>query len=150
MLLLVALPERSTARKTWPARPSGLTAPGYSRPPPRLTAVFRSKEGVWPAICALLERTQRNPVPPVQPPTKTLPLVSTSRVPYMGPFGILTGDCQVVPPFVERWNPTPLPKQLAPSYIWYWIPCPGPPVLSMVNQALSPPALLSGDCSVQV
>src|SRR4029077_9538001 len=102
ILLLVAPTERSTARKTWPARPSGLIAPGYSRLPPRFTAVFRSKEGVWPPICALLERRQRNPVPPVQPPTKTLPLVSTSKVPYMGEFGKATGLCQVTPPFVER------------------------------------------------
>ena len=60
------------------------------------------KGGVWPPICALLERTQRNPVPPVQPPTNTLPLVSTSRVPHSGEFGITTGLCQVTPPFVER------------------------------------------------
>src|SRR6476659_11212409 len=119
MLLLVAPPERSTARKTWPARPSGLIAPGYSKPPPRLTAVFRSKEGVWPAICALLERTQRNAVPPLQPPTKTLPLVSTSRVPYIGELGITIGACQVTPPLVERWNWTPLPLQLIPSSAWY-------------------------------
>jgi len=150
MLLLVAPPERSTARKTWPARPSGLTAPGYSKPPPRLTAVFRSKEGVWPAICALLERRQRNPVPPVQPPTKTLPLVSTSTVPYMGEFGRVTELCHVTPPFVERCNAALVPAQLAASYIWYWKPCPGPFVLSIVNHSLSPPALLSGDCSVHV
>src|SRR6476660_5227569 len=106
MLLLVAPPEWSMARKGWPTMPPGLIAPRYSRLPPRLTAVFRSKEGVWPPICALLERTQRNPV-----------LVKA---------------------------------QLAPSYAWYWNPCPGPLVLSIVNHALSPPALLSGDCSVQV
>src|SRR5438132_12200588 len=102
MLLLVAPPEWSIARKGWPARPPGLIAPRYSRLPPRLTAVFRSKEGVWPPIWALLERTQRNDVPPLQPPTKTLPLVSTSRVPYMGEFGRTTGLCQVTPPLVDR------------------------------------------------
>src|SRR5437764_3509714 len=145
MLLLVAPPEWSIARKGWPTMPPGLIAPRYSRLPPRLTAVLRSKVGVWPPICALLERTQRNAVPPLQPPIKRFPLVSTSRVPYIGALGIAIGDCQVTPPFVERWNPTPLPKQLALSYAWYWKPWPGPLVLSMVNHSLSPPALLSGD-----
>src|SRR6266404_3042621 len=107
--------------------------------PPRVTAVLRSKVGVWPPICALLERTQRNAVPPLQPPTKRLPLVSTSSVPYIGELGITIGDCQVTPPFVERWNCTPLPLQLMPSSTWYWKPCPGPLVLSMVNHCLSPP-----------
>src|SRR6476646_5041801 len=119
--------------------------------PPRLTAVFRSKVGVWPPICALLERTQRNVEPPLQPPTKTLPFESTSSVPYMGEFGITTGDCHVAPPFVERWNWTPLPEQLAPSSAWYGNPCPGPLVRSIVNHCLSPPpAPLSADSSVQV
>src|SRR6476659_5938149 len=102
MLLLVAPPEWSIARMGWPTMPPGLIAPRYSRLPPRVTAVFRLTEGVWPPICALLERTQRNPVPPVQPPTNTLPLVSTSRVPHSGEFGIATGLCQVTPPLVER------------------------------------------------
>src|SRR4051812_38800650 len=102
MLLLVAPPEWSIARKGWPTMPPGLIAPRYSRLPPRLTAVFRSKEGIWPPICALLERRQRNPVPPVQPPTNTLPLVSTSIAPYMGEFGRVTELCHVTPPFVER------------------------------------------------
>src|SRR6266446_3395132 len=119
--------------------------------PPRLTAVFRSKVGVWPPICALLERTQRNVEPPLQPPIKTLPLVSTSSVPYIGELGITIGDCQVTPPFVERWNSTPLPLQLMPSSAWYWKPCPGPLVLSMVNHSLSPPPAPSSACSsVQV
>src|SRR5437899_10780662 len=119
--------------------------------PPRLTAAFWSKVGVCPPICALLERTQRNVVPPLEPPTKTLPLVSTSSVPYIGELGITIGDCHVTPPFVERWNSTPLPLQLMPSSDWYWKPCPGPLVLSMVNHSLSPPpAPLSGDCSTHV
>src|SRR6266508_3695303 len=112
MLLLVGPPERSTARNNCPVSPAGLIPPPPSWPP-RLTAVFRSKVGVWPPICALLERTQRNDVPPLQPPIKRLPLVSTSSVPYTGALGIAIGDCQVVPPFVERWNATALLAQLA-------------------------------------
>src|SRR5206468_9984461 len=73
------------------------------------------------------------------PPTNRLPFVSTSRVPYIGEFGILIGACQVTPPLVERWNCTPPPLQLMPSSAWYWKPCPGPLVLSMVNHSLSPP-----------
>src|SRR5205809_5175171 len=119
--------------------------------PPRLTAVFWSKVGVWPPICALLERTQRNVELETQPPINRLPLVSTSRVPYIGEPGTVMGDCQVTPPSVERWNSTPPPLQLMPSSDWYWKPWPGPLVLSMVNHSLSPPPPpRSGDCSTQV
>src|SRR6266536_2622538 len=141
MLLFVEPPERSIARNTCPQSPTPFIPP-WTMVPPRLTAVLRSKVGVWPPICALLERTQRNAVPPLQPPIKRFPLVSTSRVPYIGALGIAIGDCQVTPPFVERWNPSPPPKQLALSYAWDWKARPGPLVLSMVNHSLSPPALL--------
>src|SRR5881396_4008657 len=120
--------------------------------PPRVRAVFRSNVGVCPPICALLERSQRNVVPGlIQPPTKRLPFVSTSSVPKIGPFGTVIGACQVTPPLVERWNCTPLPLQLKPSSAWYWKPCPGPLVLSMVNHSLSPPPPpLSPESNVQV
>src|SRR5213594_3790776 len=119
MLLLVGPPERSIARNNCPSSPAGLIPPPPMSPP-RLTAVFRSKVGVWPPICALLERTQRNVEPLLQPPIKRFPLVSTSSVPYIGELGITIGDCQVTPPFVERWNCTPLPLQFTPSSAWYW------------------------------
>src|SRR5947208_16762318 len=118
--------------------------------PPRLTAVFWSKVGVSPPICALLERTQLNVLPLAQPPIKRLPLVSTSSVPYIGEPGTAIGVCQVTPPLVERWNSTPPPLQLIPSSDWYWKPCPGPLVLSIVNHCLSPPPPpLSPDSKLQ-
>src|SRR6266508_3500313 len=148
MLLLVGPPERSIARNNWPVSPAGLIPPPPSCPP-RLTAVLRSKVGVWPPNCALLERSQKNPTFP-SPPINRLPLVSTSSVPYIGELGITIGACQVTPPSVERWNCTPPPLQLMPSSDWYWKPCPGPAVLSMVNHSLSPPpASLSACSSVQ-
>src|SRR6266478_9072149 len=100
MLLLVGPPERSIARNNIPSSPTPLIPP-LPRWPPRLTAVLRSKVGVWPPICALLERSQKNVLPP-WPPTKRLPLVSTSSVPSVGELGILIGACQVTPPSVER------------------------------------------------
>src|SRR5215471_17553982 len=149
MLLLVAVTERSMARKHCPSSPAGLIPP-LPREPPMLTEVTRSKVGVWPPICALLERTQLKLVNP-SPPIKRFPLVSTSSVPKSVPLGTTIGACHVTPPLVERWNSTPPPLQLMPSSDWYWKPCPGPLVLSMVNHSLSPPpAPLSGDCSTQV
>src|SRR5205823_185445 len=149
-LLLVGLPDRSIARNNIRSRPPGFIPP-LPVEPPMLTAVIRSKVGVWPPNCALLERSQYNVEPLNQPPTKRLPFVATSSVPYTGPLGILIGACQVTPPSVERWNCTPPPLQLKPSSAWYWKPCPGPLVLSMVNHSLSPPpAPLSGERSTQV
>src|SRR5882724_10421544 len=149
MLLLVAVPERSIARNNCPSSPAGLIPP-EPRLPPMLTEVTRSKVGVWLPICALLERTQLKLLNP-SPPINRLPLVSTSSVPKSVPLGTTIGACQVTPPSVERWNSTPLPLQLKPSSDWYWKPCPGPLVLSMVNHSLSPPpAPLSGDRSTQV
>src|SRR5215510_25321 len=113
MLLLVAVPERSIAKKHCPSSPPGLIPP-EPRKPPMLTDVFRSKVGVWPPICALLERTQLKLLDP-SPPIKRLPLVSTSSVPRSVPPGTTIGACQVTPPLVERWHSTPLPLQLAPS-----------------------------------
>src|SRR5438128_7633037 len=104
MLLLVGPPERSTARKACPTSPPGFIAPFETRLPPRLTTVFWSKVGVCPPICALLERPQRNVVPPLQPPTKRLPFVSTSSVPNCGELGIAMAVCQITPPSVERLN----------------------------------------------
>src|SRR5439155_15232367 len=148
MLLLVGPPERSIARNNCPSSPAGLIPP-KPRSPPMLTAVLWSKVGVWPPNCALLERSQKNPLNP-SPPTYTLPLVSTSSVPRSVPLGTMTGACQVTPPSVDRWNSTPPPLQLAPSSDWYWKPCPGPLVLSMVNHSLSPPpAPPSGGSRVQ-
>src|SRR5215217_3631219 len=148
MLLLVAVPDRSTARNTIPSSPAGLIPP-LPMKPPMLTEVLRSNVGVWLPIWALLERTQKKVLP--SPPIKRLPFVSTSSVPYMGAWGIVMGFCHVTPPLVERWNCTPPPLQLMPSSAWYWKPCPGPLVLSIVNHCLSPPpAPLSGDRSTQV
>src|ERR1044071_55356 len=113
MLLLVAVPERSIARKHCPSSPYGFIPP-EPRKPPMLTEVVLSKVGVWLPICALLERTQLKLLNP-SPPIKTLPLVSTSSVPRSVPPGTTIGACQVTPPFVERWNSTPPPLQLMPS-----------------------------------
>src|SRR4029453_14224662 len=149
MLLLVAVPERSMARNNCPSSPAGLMPP-EPRKPPMLTLVVRSKVGVWPPICALLERTQLKLLNP-SPPIKRLPLVSTSSVPKSVPPGTTIGGCQVTPPSMDRWNSTPAPLQLAPSSDWYWKPCPGPLVLSIVNHCLSPPpAPLSPESSVHV
>src|SRR6184192_1012076 len=148
MLLLVAVPERSMARNNCPSSPAGLIPP-LPRLPPMLTGVTWSKVGVWPPICALLERTQLKLLDP-SPPIKRLPLVSTSSVPKSVPLGTTIGVCQVTPPSVERWNSTPPPLQLMPSSDWYWKPCPEPLVLSMVNHSLSPPpAPLSPESKVQ-
>jgi len=63
-----------------------------------------SKEVSARELCALLERTQRNPVPlPVQPtPTKRWPLC----VYIKGPLYVIRKDqpgcCQVMPPLWER------------------------------------------------
>src|SRR5438874_1786527 len=74
------------------------------------------------------------------------PLGATESVPnqchLLGLTGsslIRSGALNVSPPLVERWNSTPPPLQLIPSSDWYWNPCPGPLVLSMVNHCLSPP-----------
>src|SRR5437667_7511962 len=148
MLLFVAVPERSTARKIWPASPPGLISAPINRLPPRLTVVTWSKVGVTFGFCALLERTHQNPLPLSPAPIKRLPLLATSSVPHWGALGMLTGVCQVIPPSVDRLNP---PKSQAANSVqnWYWKPCPmlvG--VLSTVNHSLSPlcapPSL---DCS---
>src|SRR6266513_5909441 len=125
------------ARNTIPSSPAGLIPP-KPRKPPMLTKVLRSKVGVWVAICALLERSQKKVLNP-SPPINRLPLLSTSSVPSVGELGIVIGFCQVTPPSMERWNCTPPPLQLMPSPAWYWNPCPGPLVLSIVNHCLSPP-----------
>src|SRR5262249_34834924 len=117
MLLLVGPPERSIARNNCPSSPAGLIPP-LPMKPPMLTEVTRSKVGVWPPICALLERTQLKLLDP-SPPIKRLPLVSTSSVPKSVPPGTTMGVCQVTPPLVEGWNCTPLPLQLKPSSDWY-------------------------------
>src|SRR6266852_4230413 len=100
MLLFVAVPERSTARNKCPSSTTPFIPPPTMLPP-MLTGVLRPKVGVWPPICALLERSQKNVLNP-SPPTNRLPLVSTSRVPYIGELGIVIGGCQVTPPSVER------------------------------------------------
>src|SRR5437667_6816386 len=109
MLLLVPVPERSTARKSCPASPPGLIVSSNSKLPPRLTWVTRSKVGVTPPFCALLERIHQNGLPKFAPPIKRLPFVSTSSVPHTGELGILIGFIQVTPPSVERLN-CPPPK----------------------------------------
>src|SRR6266516_5301770 len=80
------------------------------------------------------------------PPTKRLPLVSTSSVPHTTELGILRGLCQVIPPSVERLN-WPKLHSAAVLQVWYWKPCPIPLVLSMVNHSLSPPPAAPSACS---
>src|SRR6266550_2267532 len=119
MLLFVAPPERSTARKGCPSSPAGFIPPPTSLPP-RLTVVVWSKVGVTFPFCALVERTHKNWLP-IEPPIKRLPLVSTSSVPCMGELGILIGVIQLTPPSVDRLNSPP--SQLKkPVQNWYWNP----------------------------
>src|SRR4029453_10207146 len=102
MLLFVLVPERSTARKTWPTSPSGLIGSLKTMSPPRLTAVLRSKVGTTVPFFALVERTHQ--IPPVfkfTPPIKTLPSESTSNVPHAGELGMLMGSIQINPPLMD-------------------------------------------------
>src|SRR5438552_1382087 len=114
MLLFVAVPDRSTARKICPASPPGLIAAPNNRLPPRLTVVTWSKDGVTFGSFALLERTHQNPLPESPAPIKRSPLRATSSVPHWGELGILTGVCQVIPPSVDRLNP---PKSQAANSV---------------------------------
>src|SRR2546429_8989327 len=82
MLLLVAPPERSTARKICPASPPGLTVPPKTRLPPMLIVVIWSKVGVTLGSCALIDRMHQKLLPESPPPTKRLPLLATSSVPH--------------------------------------------------------------------
>src|ERR1043166_4375580 len=109
MLLLVAVPERSTARKIWPASPPLIALP-KSMLPPRFTVVTWSKVGVTPPFWALLDRMHQNELSPLPAPMKRLPLVSTSNVPHFGEFGTLIGVIQVMPPSVERLKTGPKPQ----------------------------------------
>src|SRR5579885_2978740 len=114
MLLLVAVPERSTARKICPARPPGLIGAPNNTLPPRSTEVTRSKVGVTLPFWALLERTHQNELLKSPPPINKLPLVSTSSVPHTGELGMLTGLIQVTPPSVDRLN---CPLKLQPAAV---------------------------------
>src|SRR5436190_12083320 len=108
MLLLVLVPERSTARKIWPTNPSGLIGSLTTMSPPRFTAVLWSKVGTTAPFFAFVERTHQ--IPPVfkfTPPMKTFPSESTSNVPHAGEFGILMGSIQVDPLLMDRVNCLP-------------------------------------------
>src|SRR6476620_5042131 len=108
MLSLVLVPERSTARKTWPTNPSGLIGSAKTMSPPRFTAVLRSNVGTTPAFFAFVERTHQIPlVVKFTPPIKRLPTESTSNVPHAGEFGMLIGSNHVKPPSVDRENCLP-------------------------------------------
>src|SRR5579864_9206796 len=107
MLLLVPVPERSTARNICPASPPGFIKSPKSMLPPRLTLVTWSKVGVTPPFCALDERMHQNWLPPSPAPIKRLPFVSTSSVPHWGSLGILIPFIQVTPPSVDRLNSPP-------------------------------------------
>src|SRR4029453_15570254 len=101
MLLFVLVPERSTARKTWPTSPSGLIGSLKTISPPKLTPVLWSKVGTKGPFFALVERTHQ--IPPVfkfTPPINRLPSESTSNVPHAGEFGILMGSNQDDPPLM--------------------------------------------------
>src|SRR6266567_3705192 len=63
MLLFVAVPERSTARKICPASPPGFIAAPNCMLPPRLTVTFWSKVGVTAGFCAVLQAWYWNPCP---------------------------------------------------------------------------------------
>src|SRR5437867_11616101 len=108
MLLLVEPQERSIASNNCPSSSAGFIPPPDRSPPILMFWVTWSKLGVGFPICALLERTQDKVFP--SPPIKRLPLVSTSSVPPVGPVGILIGACQVIPPSVQRWTWTPVPR----------------------------------------
>src|SRR4051812_2159104 len=104
MLLLVGPPERSATRNICPTHPPGFISPPKTMLPPRSTGVIRSNDGVTAGFCALLERMHQNWLPVSPPPTKRLPLLSTSSVPNWASFGILIGVCQVAPPSTDRLN----------------------------------------------
>src|SRR5215813_9735960 len=109
MLLFVIVPERSTARKTWPTNPSGLIDSPEAILPPRFTPLLWSKVGTTPPFFAVLERTHQ--IPPVvrfTPPIKRLPSESTSSVHHAGMFGMLIGFSHVNPPSVDRVNCLPV------------------------------------------
>src|SRR4029079_17904369 len=118
MLLFVLVPERSTARKTWPTNPSGLIGSAKTMSPPRFTLVLRSNVGTTLPFLAFVERTHQIPlVVKFTPPIKRLPRESTSNVPHAGEFGMLIGFIQVNPPSVDRVNC--LPPKLFPSVLQY-------------------------------
>src|SRR3954447_14201197 len=107
-LSFVVVPDRSAARKTWPANPSGLIGSPKTMSPPRFTAVLRSNVGTTPAFFAFVERTHQIAlVVKFTPPMKRLPAESTSNVPHAGEFGIFVGFIHVDPPSVDRVNCLP-------------------------------------------
>src|SRR5215471_4521258 len=116
MLLFVLVPERSTARKTWPTNPSGFIGSPKTISPPRFTAVLWSNVGTTAPFFAFVDRThQIRPVSRLTPPMKRLPFESTSNVPHLGVLGMLIGFIHVNPLFVERVNC--LPPKLFPSVL---------------------------------
>src|SRR5438034_11361605 len=118
MLLFVAVPDRSTARKICPASPPGLIGAPNHTLPPRLTAAIRSNVGVTPPFCALLERTHQNWLPKFPPPTQRLPSVSTSSGHHTGERGTLSGFIQLVQPSGDALN-SPPPRGAAGVTIGY-------------------------------
>src|SRR3954468_12903421 len=107
-LSFVLVVDRSAARKTWPANPSGLIGSAKTMSPPRFTAVLRSNVGTTPPFFAFVERThQISLVVKFTPPIKRLPAESTSNVPHAGEFGMLIGSIQLNPPSVDRVNCLP-------------------------------------------
>src|SRR5437868_15552231 len=104
MLLFVAVPDRSTARKICPASPPGLIAAPNNRLPPRLTVVTWSKDGVTFGSFVLLERTHQNPLPGSPAPIKRSPLRATSSVPHFRGLGMISCGRHVIPPSGVRTN----------------------------------------------
>src|SRR5436190_23586868 len=108
MLLLVLVPERSTARKSIPASPPGFIVPEKLKLPPMLAAVLWSKLGVTAPFFALVERMHQTwSVFTFTPPIKRLPVESTSGVPHWGELGMKIGSSQLTPPSMERLNCLP-------------------------------------------
>src|SRR5206468_12671475 len=104
-LLLVLVPERSTAKNICPESPTPFIPPSETISPPRLTPVVWSKVSLTPPFLAFDERTHEIwPLKIFTPPIKRLPLLSTSSVPHDGCLGMMIGFNQVKPPSVERVN----------------------------------------------
>src|SRR3954466_10756814 len=118
MLFPVTVPDRSTARKIWPTKPTPLIA-SLIKSGGSGTSVTRSKVGVMVAFLASLERThQVLPKSALIPPMKRLPALSTSSVPNDGELGIKIGSIQLNPPSVERLKRRP--SKLFPPALHDW------------------------------
>ena len=81
------VPERSTARNTCPANPSGFIDAARNYAAAEVDCSTWSKVGVTAPFFALVERMHQNWLPALPPPIKRLPFESTSSVPQYGRVG---------------------------------------------------------------